>query len=348
MERVSRLRWHWGAVALCAPWFPGAALAQRAPAPEPTNRVSSQGIPDWLEMLPKTSAARQFGVFASVSGVAQDRGVPSKSPGRAPSKLDFNQDTMADLLFQNLSTSELVYWLMDGDRLMNYGYINPSKPGMNWAVAGSGDFSGTGKTDLVLQATDTGDLIYWRLDGPNQIDVQYFTPRNPGLYWDVVSAADINRDGSPDLVFQNRLTGDIFIWYMHGTTMIAGAYINPKNPGSGWKVAAVGDLNGDGYADFVFQKKVLTPDDSAGAVYVWYMQTDTQIGGGFLNPANPGAGWNVAGLVDFLGQGRPQILFQNAGTGDLAYWIMDGLNLVRYDFPKPNNPGRMWKLVGSK
>jgi len=348
MKTGSRFRWQWAAALLCVPLFATPISAQQAAAPQRDSSAALQRILDPFSPPSPVQATRHFSAQGGTTGSPRARGSNARTPGAAPAKLDFNLDTKPDLLFQSIGTSDLVYWLMDGDRLLNYGYVNPSRPGTNWVVVASADFNGDHKADLVLQDTGTGDLIYWLLNGPNQIGVQYFSPRNPGQYWNVVGAADMNGDGFPDLVFQNSLTGDIYVWYMQGATLISGAYINPSNPGPGWTVAAVGDLNGDGFADIVVQKKLLTPDNSSGTVYVWYMQNDTQIGGGFLAPANPGPAWNVAGLVDLLGQGRPQILFQNAGTGDLAYWVMDGLNLVRYDVPKPNNPGAHWRLVGAK
>lgn len=348
MKHISRLQWRLCAIVLCVPWCSGAASAQRASRPESASAASQRVTFDPFATLLRRTSTVPFDAASGNAMASTSRGYSALTPGRTPSKLDFNKDTKSDLLFQNTGTGQLAYWLMDGDRLLNYGYLNPSNPGSNWIVVASADFNGDGKTDLVLQATDTGDLIYWLLDGPNQIEVQFITPKNPGQNWNVVGAADMNHDGRPDLIFQNSLTNDIYVWYMQGTTLIAGAYINPRNPGTGWKIAAVGDLNGDGNPDIVFQKKLFVPADSPGNVYVWYMQNDIQIGGGFLAPANPGAAWNVAGLVDFLGQGRPQIVFQNAGTGELAYWVMDGLNLVRFDVTKPNSPGASWKLVGSK
>jgi hypothetical protein len=289
--------------------------------------------------------------FPVTPGVVQSRlgnpaGFNDAFISRLPTvtRFDINKDTMPDLLFQNSSTGQLVYWQMVGDRFSQFGFINPSLPGANWKVVGSADLNGDGSTDLILQDANTGDLIYWLLNGASQTDVQFISPRNPGANWNVVGVADINRDGYPDIIFQNSATFDIFVWYMKGATQIGGAFINPKNPGAGWKVAAVGDLNNDGQADLLFQNA------NSGDMYVWFMHGDTIASQGFLNPANPGAGWNVAGLVDLLGLGRPQIMFQNSSTAGLAYWAMNGLNLVFNDVLKPNNPnpGLPWVLVGAR
>ena len=226
--------------------------------------------------------------------LASARGTSDAFIFRMPAfaKLDLNGDSAKpDLLFQNRLTGELRFWLMEENQQLDDGFLNPSLPGANWKVVGSADLDGDGNADLVLQDSSTGDLIYWLMSGVNQLDVQYFSPRNPGTNWNVVGVADINRDGFADIVFQNSVSGDIYVWYMRGAVQIGGAYINPKNPGTGWRVVAVGDLNGDGQADLVFQHS------TSGNVYVWYMHSDRKIAEGFLAPANPGAGWNVAGLV---------------------------------------------------
>ena len=37
--------------------------------------------------------------------------------------------------------------------------------------------------------------------------------------WEIVQLADWNADGNPDLLFRNRNSGLVFVWYMSGTTL---------------------------------------------------------------------------------------------------------------------------------
>jgi hypothetical protein len=263
---------------------------------------------------------------------------------RAPTftKLDLNGDASPDLLFQSSADSRIAYWLMQGNREISLSFLTPPSAGTNWNLVGSGDFNGDNSTDLLFQNSTTGDLAYWYMHGTTATEIHTVTPVNPGTNWNVVGVFDFNRDGYPDILFQNSSSLDLFVWYMRGTTMIGGQFLTPRNPGTGWRVAAVGDLNNDGQADIVFQ------NSSTGNLFVWNMRGVVQVGGGFTNPANPGAGWNVAGLADIETDGRLEILFQNGNSGDLAYWVMSGLNLTRVAIPTPNNPGgAIWKLVGS-
>jgi hypothetical protein len=261
-------------------------------------------------------------------------------------KLDFNGDGISDLLFQNSADGRLVYWLMQGDRMTSLGFLTPADPGPDWKVAGAADLNGDGQTDLIFQNASNGDVAYWLMNGVAAVKIGYITPRNPGVGWRLVGLADFNRDGYTDLLFRDDVRGNLYIWYMQGTNMISGGYLGGKDNGGAQdeRVMAVGDLNNDGQADILFAQS------PAGSLHAAYTRGDTFVpgAGGFLNPALPGENWSAAGLADLNGDGRPEILFQNAATGQLAYWEMDGVKLMSVGLPTPSNPGGPnWKLVGA-
>jgi len=254
--------------------------------------------------------------------------------------LDLNHDNYPDLLFQNQSDSRLVYWLMKGDRELKLGFIFPTTPGIGWNVGATAELNGNSDTDIIFQNSTSGDMAYWLMNGTSMSQLLFISPKNPGTNWKLVASADFNGDGYADLLFQNSATGDLYEWNMNGGTMISGGFITPTNPGPGWQVVAVGDLNGDGQPDILFQH------NTSGNLYVWFLHGTTMFAGGFVNPANPGTGWNVAALTDLDGDGQKDIVFQNSSTGQIAYWSMDGASMVYLGFPRPSNPGgAVWKLV---
>jgi hypothetical protein len=84
-----------------------------------------------------------------------------------------------------------------------------------------------------------------------------------------------------------------------------------------WKIAAVGDFNGDGRADILWQK-------DGGGTSDW-LGTPT---GGFTDNGgvaylNVGPSWNVVGVGDFNGDGRADILWRN-NDGIISDWLAQG------------------------
>jgi len=99
---------------------------------------------------------------------------------------------------------------------------------------------------------------------------------------------------------------------MNGLNAISGAYL--IGPGSGWSVKTLGDLNGDGKSDIVWQH-------TDGRSAVWLMNGLNAISGAYL--LGPGSGWSVKTLGDLNGDGKSDIVWQYT-DGNSAIWLMNG------------------------
>jgi hypothetical protein len=52
----------------------------------------------------------------------------------------------------------------------------------------------------------------------------------------VATTLDLNKDGKTDLLFQH-VDGTMAVWLMDGINLVSGQFLNPANPGSGWRIA---------------------------------------------------------------------------------------------------------------
>jgi hypothetical protein len=138
--------------------------------------------------------------------------------------------------------------------------------------------------------------------------------------------SDFNGDGKSDILLRDAVTGQTAVWMMNGasvtsslaTSMNAGAYTST----SGWQTQGIGDFDGDGKYDLLWR------DSATGELAVWTMNGATVVTSGMAS-VNPGAytsttGWQVQGIGDFNGDGKSDILWRDAQTGQTGIWLMNG------------------------
>jgi VCBS repeat protein len=176
------------------------------------------------------------------------------SAWRVAGVLDLNNDGNLDILWQNRTSGDLYYWLMNGAKMVSSGYLNHaplSTP--DWQVVGTGDLNGDGNTDLVWQNQKTGDVYYWLMDGLKKIGEGYLAV-HPQMDWRIAGVADLNGDGHPDLLWQNRTTGAVYYWLMNGTMKAFGDTL-PVSAGPDWRLLGAAHLNSVGKLDLLWRNQ---------------------------------------------------------------------------------------------
>jgi len=179
---------------------------------------------------------------------------------------DMNGDGVLDLIFQNPSTGGVGIWFMTGANGLTIG----SAPiiftaAANWRVVTAVDMNSDGVADLIFQNSVTNQISIWFMKpgGLAFSSAPIIATSAPG--WKLVTAADINQDGTPDLVLQNEITGQISVWMMNSGGLSYSSTAIVASPAIGWTLIAATDFNGDGTPDYIFQNR------ATGAVSVWYM-----------------------------------------------------------------------------
>ncbi len=57
--------------------------------------------------------------------------------------------------------------------------------------------------------------------------------------WRIAGVGDFDKDGNPDLLWQNTTTGDIYVWYLNGATFVRDQYIQTI-PDTNWHIVGAG------------------------------------------------------------------------------------------------------------
>jgi len=257
---------------------------------------------------------------------------------------DVTGDGLSETLLQNTTTGAVYAWAHNGTSLIGSGFVGWT-PGANWRAAGAGDANGDGFADVLLQNSVDGIYYLWSTNGAltGATAVNAATSGAvgwaTGSSWRAFGMGDVNDDGRADALLQNTADGSVYVWQLNGTSLVSNGYVG-WTPGAGWRAAGVGDFNGDGKSDIALQNA------STGEVYLWLLNGGTNgagalAGHGYVGWRPPSADWRLRDTGDYNGDGRSDILLQNAANGDCYAWLVDGTTVIGSGFVGWR-PGAAW------
>jgi hypothetical protein len=250
---------------------------------------------------------------------------------------DFDGDGKSDILWRN-GNGEIEVWLMNGTSILVTGSPGNVTPSVGWNIEGVGDFDGDGKADILWRNISTGEVYIWLMNGT--AIASSGSPGSATLDWAIQGVGDFNGDGKADVLWQNSKTGQVYIWEMNGTTIGSQGSPATEAPSTGWVIQGVGDFNGDGDADILWQNSI------TGQLDIWLMNGTTLTTSGSPGTEAPSTGWVIQGVGDFNGDKMADILWQNSSTGQLYIWLMNGTSLGSSGSPGTEAQSTGWTIEG--
>jgi glucose/arabinose dehydrogenase len=267
--------------------------------------------------------------------------------GAAPIHGDLDVNGTGDILWQH-ADGRLAVWLMNNANLIDGRQFGPG-PLVDpaWRLVAAGDFDGDGGRDAVFQHQNDGRLAVWLMSQTVLLSGGPLAPDAvPDLDWKIRAAADIDRDGWLDLIWQHQGNGLISVWLMTGTRRREGVLLTPNAvPDTDWHIVGAGDLNGDGSPDLLWQHQ------TTGLISAWFMNGLSRVSGVLLTPGQvTDTNWKIRAIADMNGDRRLDIIWQNQFTGVLSVWLMNGT--VRSGDGLRLDPASVddtdWQIVGPR
>jgi len=259
-----------------------------------------------------------------------DDPLPSRKRG------DLNADAHADVLWRNVASGENYAYLMNGTTIEGEGYLR-TVADLAWKIVGVGDFDGNGQTDILWRNTSTGENYIYLMDGANIVAEGYLRTV-ADQDWTVAGAGDFNGDGRDDILWRNTSTGENYVYLMSGTSIIGEGYLRTV-ASQDWKMAGIGDLDGDGRADIVWR------NSATGENYLYPMLglaiKPTE---GYLRTVAD-LDWQIAGVGDFTGDGKDDVLWRNGASGENYLYPMVGTAILSTEGYLRSVPDLAWKIV---
>jgi serine protease len=130
---------------------------------------------------------------------------------------------------------------------------------------------------------------------------------------------DVGADGLSDIVWRNSSTGENYLYFMNGVSIISEGYLRTV-PVPHWQIVAMRDFDGNGSADILWRNA------STGENYLYLMDGLSIVSEGYLRTVP--LAWQVAGAGDVDGDGRADVLWRNSGTGETYVYFMNGLSIA--------------------
>jgi len=160
---------------------------------------------------------------------------------------DYNGDGFADLLALEKKTGQLEMWIIriiQSDALVERISLTQTV-GRGWSVAGSGDFDGDGRSDLVLRNENQRLVEIWYLNGGEVLEVLEITDASHEA-WKVAGTRDFDSDGVAEILWHLSESGETRLWRFdtEGVEEIGFGAVPPFS-----QMHGILDLNGDGRAD---------------------------------------------------------------------------------------------------
>ena len=139
--------------------------------------------------------------------------------------------------------------------------------------------------------------------------------------WELAGSGDFNGDGTGDVLWRNTSRGDTWFYMMNN------GYIGIKPSlwvtDLNYKIAATGDLDGDGDDD-------IWRHSTTGVNYIWVMENGIIANQYTLNTVN--TNWDIAGTGDLNGDGIDDIVMRTVDGRKLgllhACWFSSTSTLI--------------------
>jgi FG-GAP-like repeat len=165
------------------------------------------------------------------------------------------------------------------------------------------DFNGDSRSDI-LWRSDTGVLgeSLGQPDGGFAGNALVNVPVSTD--WQVAGIGDFNGDDRSDILWRNSSTGVISESLGQPDGGFAGNALVTVAVSTDWQIAGIGDFNGDGRSDILWR------NSTTGVISESLGQSDGGFAGNALVTVAVDRSWQIAGIGDFNGDGRSDILWR--------------------------------------
>ena len=222
---------------------------------------------------------------------------------------DFNGDHKADLGFLRLSDNLPEIQFQDGAFAAGGGAIANNPFDSSFRAVTAADFNHDGDADLLYQRVSDGLTEIQFLNGLTPVGGGVILNNPFDSQWRIATTGDFNGDGNADIAWQRKSDGLLEIQLLNGLTPAGGGVVSNNPFDSSWHIFGNGDFNGDGKTDLIWLR------NSDGLLEIQFLNGNNSIGGGTIANSPFDSSWALAGIGDFNGDGKSDLVLRRNSDG---------------------------------
>jgi len=198
---------------------------------------------------------------------------------------DFDGNGRDEIVVYDPTTGVVVFIFLDATgALSTFEFVTQVDIAGNWELDRMGDYSGDGRTDLLLYNTVTGATQYLEMNGSTVANSVGLLAMDPAAGWSLEETGDFDGNGSSDLVFIQNGSLIAVITLENGAIK---SFYSPGFTPSNGELVSAGRYNNDGKDDFLFR------NPATGEVQTGVQDGVTITSYTSVLTLAPGTGWNV-------------------------------------------------------
>lgn len=243
---------------------------------------------------------------------------------------DFDADGQADVLWQNPQNLDVVITHYSNTGQLQREVILQSGLSASWKIRGTGDFNYDGRTDILWQNSQTGQVYIYLVEDDRWHGNKVSVVKDND--WQVIKIADFNGDHKADILWRHAVTGKVWLYTMNGTNIASSKLISDVS--TTWDIIAVADVTNDQRADIIWRNR------NTGQHWLYIMNGHQIVKSKPFFDILANGDWFVESSGDFDGDGDTDFLLGNNNNtsrqlvtmnGENAPDISDFFNMQQYD-----------------
>jgi len=273
---------------------------------------NGDGLSDVLWLAPNGDLIIWFADDGGTLRTTNNAAIETWGGWHVPATGDFNGDGRDDILLMYEDGRTLTNWLgADGGVNPNYHVFAPVIAA-DWAVAGSGDFNGDARDDILWRHHD-GTFSTWHGQSNGSLVEDRSETQMVPTSWQIVGIGDFNGDKLDDVLWRNA--DGTFTNWLGGQDGFTHNWANfSRTVSFNWYVNGVGDFDGDGKDDILWR-------NTDGTLTNWLGRND----GSFTDNWQAAVrsvptDWDVIAIGDYNGDQKSDILWRNH-DGTITDWL---------------------------